>query len=225
MPSTDAPIHRLAVVILLSSFVALTSSRGWARPAADPDAKAKASAKALAADADRHYKLGRFEEALAAFEKAYETFPAPGLLFNIAQCHRALGHWERALFFYQGYLRERPDAPNRATVETLIEQTRRSMDEERARADREAEDRRRAEERAREDARLAREAEERRRAEELERQALLDTQREGRPITKKWWFWTAVAGTALLVGGTVLYLSSDASEVPPSGSLGTLDWR
>ena len=36
------------------------------------------------------YKLGRFDEALADYSKAYELKPIPSFLFNIGQCHRQL---------------------------------------------------------------------------------------------------------------------------------------
>jgi len=68
------------------------------------------------------YNVGDFDAALADVTKAYKLRPAPALLFNIGQCHRALHHWEKAEFFYHGYLREKPDAPNRDKVEALIEE-------------------------------------------------------------------------------------------------------
>jgi len=68
------------------------------------------------------YNAGEFEKALKDATEAYVLEPAPGLLYNLGQCHRALHHWERAEFFYRGYLREKPDAPNREAVEALIAQ-------------------------------------------------------------------------------------------------------
>lgn len=71
-------------------------------------------------EGEREYRLGRFERAIEAYSRAYERVPEPELLFNIAQCHRNLGRFERAVFFYRGYLREMKDATNRARVEKLI---------------------------------------------------------------------------------------------------------
>jgi tetratricopeptide (TPR) repeat protein len=68
------------------------------------------------------YNVGDFEAALTDVTKAYKLRPAPALLFNIGQCHRALHHWEKAEFFYRGYLREKPEATNRDKVEALIEE-------------------------------------------------------------------------------------------------------
>jgi tetratricopeptide (TPR) repeat protein len=78
------------------------------------------------------YNVGRFEQSLELYTKAYERYPKPALLFNIGQCHRLLGHYERALFFYHGFLREQPDAPNRALAEQHIEESQRALDAQRA---------------------------------------------------------------------------------------------
>ncbi|MHB8418063.1 MAG: hypothetical protein ACYDCL_08300 [Myxococcales bacterium] len=80
------------------------------------------AARDLAKRSMVEYDAGDFDKALADAQQAYELTPLPGLLFNLGQCHRALHHWERAEFFYRGYLRKKPDAKNRAEVEALIAQ-------------------------------------------------------------------------------------------------------
>ena len=66
------------------------------------------------------YDQGHFEQALDEAEQAYRLYPLPPILYNIAQCQRALGHWERAAFFYEEYLAKVPDSPTRKAVEDLI---------------------------------------------------------------------------------------------------------
>lgn len=66
------------------------------------------------------YDLGSFDKALDEAEQAYRLDPLPQILFNIAQCHRALKHWEQAAFFYRRYLLKLPAAPNRRTVDDLL---------------------------------------------------------------------------------------------------------
>jgi hypothetical protein len=78
----------------------------------------------------KHYNLGRFPEAIAEFEQAYDIDPAPILLFNIAQCHRQTGNKERALFFYRRYLEQAPNAPNRNDVEMRVKDLTQSLQEE-----------------------------------------------------------------------------------------------
>jgi tetratricopeptide (TPR) repeat protein len=106
-------------------------------------------AKALTAQAELDYKVGKFEQALDGYTKAYEVFPTPALLFNLGQCHKLLKNYERATFFFRGYLRDKPDAPNRAVVEGLLADAQKSLDEEQAQAKKEADDKQAAEERSR----------------------------------------------------------------------------
>jgi tetratricopeptide (TPR) repeat protein len=80
----------------------------------------KAAAKIHFDKGQREYDLGNFDAAVKEFEEAYRLFPSPALLFNLGQAHRKLGSNERALFFYRGYLRNMPSAPNRAEVEQWI---------------------------------------------------------------------------------------------------------
>jgi tetratricopeptide (TPR) repeat protein len=89
-------------------------------------------AKTLVSRATVEYNVGRFDQALELYTQAYEKYPKPALLFNIGQCHRLLGHYERALFFYHGYLREQPEAANRPLVEQRIDESQRALDAQRA---------------------------------------------------------------------------------------------
>ena len=82
---------------------------------------ARASAKTYYERGTTDYNLGHFDEAIKAYEQAYEVDHAPILLFNIAQAHRQLGNNERAVFFYRRYLENAPkDVDNRSLVETRI---------------------------------------------------------------------------------------------------------
>jgi tetratricopeptide (TPR) repeat protein len=174
-------------------------------------------ARKLVGEANRDYKLARFDAALGNYEKAYELAPSPRLLFNIAQCHRHLGHHERAIFFFEGYLREVPRGKNRKLVETLLAEERTAF--------------------AAEQAELAR-----RRAAETPSSPPIDTRvkvdpgppppvlvaapaPKKRPITKQWWFWTAVGIGAAAATTTVVLLATGGDAELPSGTAGTLDRR
>ncbi len=202
---------------------------------ADP----KADARAHVAAADTSYKLGDFAKALDDYQQAYKLFPVPALLFNIGQCHRQLKQYERALFFFEGFLRDSaPNAPNRDVVEGLAAEMRAAMTKQQAEeAAAAAEEHRRAEEErahADEEARrrAAEEAAQRRAAEDdARRQAQLDEARRAEAehdrnrFYKQWWFWTAVGGAVAIAGGTAYYFSGSTTIVEPSGSLGGLDRR
>jgi len=90
------------------------------------------TAKELATHASVEYKVGHFEQALDLYGKAYESYPTPALLFNIGQCHKMLKSYERAIYFFHGYLRDAPDAPNRAFVEKLMAEAQSELDAQRA---------------------------------------------------------------------------------------------
>ncbi len=77
-------------------------------------------ARALVTRSILEFNSAQFEAALADIKKAYLLDPRPGLLFNLAQCERAMHHWELARFAYQRYLSALPNAPNRAVVQGLI---------------------------------------------------------------------------------------------------------
>jgi tetratricopeptide (TPR) repeat protein len=192
--------------------------------AADP----KADAKPHITAADTAYKLGEFTKALDEYSTAYEIFKAPGLLFNIAQCHRNLQQYDKAVFFYEGYLRADPKAKNRALVEDLLKESRAAL--EKQKADQAAADAARNAEA--EAARL----EAQRKADEAARErALADAKKieearkaraaKGDPFYQKWWFWTGVGVAAAAAGGTIYYFSGDTTFIEPMGSLGNLDRR
>src|SRR5208282_37788 len=90
-------------------------------------ADAAREAQMLAHRSALEYDLGHAEDALRDIEHAYLLDPLPGLLFNLGQCHRKLEHWKQAQEAYQGFLRYRPNAPNRETVLKLIEEMKRGQ--------------------------------------------------------------------------------------------------
>ncbi len=68
----------------------------------------------------RHFQLGHYQDALAEYEAGYMMVPDPAFLYNIAQCHRKMGHDKEAIGFYKSYLRAAPNSPNRADVQKRI---------------------------------------------------------------------------------------------------------
>lgn len=213
--------HRFLIVLLATFFAsqAVGPPEADARRKRPPNKQRIKLARKLYKHGDRLYSLGRFAEAKAKFSKAYEVLPLPGFLFNIAQCHRQLDECPRAIFFFKGYIRKRPDARNRDLVLRLIKE---------------------CEQRIAEKKRLA--AEEKRRREEAERRRRAITQpvvkvvpvptpvgpkKDEPPVHRRWWFWTAVGGSVLAVAlavGLGVGFGYKAKEVDPSGSLGTIYW-
>lgn len=187
------------VAVGLCALIALVLGVGGARA----EDAATREAKKHYAKGDKLFALGKFDQALAEFEAAYEAKPLPKLLFNIGQAHRNLDHYDQAIFAFRKYLREVPDADNREAVEKLIDdlEARQAAAEERER-ERQAElDRERARERER----------------ELARQRAA---RGGdKPIYTRWWFWGGIAAVAGAGAGGYFLLRDDGL---PSTDLGNV---
>jgi tetratricopeptide (TPR) repeat protein len=66
------------------------------------------------------FSAGRFVDALAHFQSAYDLSHRAVLLYNIGQCHDRLRHDTEALAAFEGYLEAIPDAPQRGEVESRI---------------------------------------------------------------------------------------------------------
>jgi hypothetical protein len=66
------------------------------------------------------YDIGRWDEAIAEYEKAYALHEDPSLLFNMAQTCRRKGDLKRALDLYKNYLVKEPESPLRGEVEDRI---------------------------------------------------------------------------------------------------------
>ena len=98
--------------------VACFAGSGTAQAA--PDESHVAEAKQHYAAATKFYNLAEYEGALREFKEAYRAVEDPAFLFNIAQCHRKLGHNQDAITFYRNYLRRAPQTANRAEVERRI---------------------------------------------------------------------------------------------------------
>ena len=83
---------------------------------ADDVAEARARFRSGAA----HYAAKRYREAIEEFEAAYRLKPHGAIHYNVAQCRERLGEWPGAIRAYHDYLREVPDANDRASVEASI---------------------------------------------------------------------------------------------------------
>ncbi|AKF05590.1 Thiol-disulfide isomerase [Sandaracinus amylolyticus] len=91
-----------------------------AQQAAAPTAEQRQRARELYGEGQAHFEAGRFAEAQAAFEGAYREVPNPVVLLGVASAQEGLGQPLDAARTLRRYLRERPDAPDRATIEQRI---------------------------------------------------------------------------------------------------------
>lgn len=98
------------VVALAPAGPAPAAGQEPAAPADDP----KARGEKLFEEASAAYNLGKFDEAIAKFEAAYELLKAPSLLYNLGQAHvRAheydgdVAHLRRAKALYDNFIKIR----------------------------------------------------------------------------------------------------------------------
>jgi hypothetical protein len=66
------------------------------------------------------YRAKQYREAIAEFEAAYRLKPAGAIHYNVAQCRERLGEWPAAIRSYHDYLREAPEANDRAVVRAAV---------------------------------------------------------------------------------------------------------
>src|ERR1051325_9416847 len=108
-------------LVLISMGIAPVAMAAPATPPASPEAARREEAKAEFNQGNTAYNLGKYDEAVAHFEKAYGLSRVPEILFNLGQCYRK--RWEdekksdlgrRALHYYQALVREAPGSRVRA---------------------------------------------------------------------------------------------------------------
>ncbi len=192
----------------------------------DPD---EAKARVLFKEAQVAYDVGRFDDALTRYSDAYTLKPLPGFLFNIAQCHRNLGHFKEAAFFFGRFIdNARPDTADLPLARELLDEMNRKQSEK---------------EQLEKDAAAAAAAE--RREKELKTpgdapqavnlQPGLDAlppppvpaAEPEKPVYTKWWFWTVVgvvvAGAATATVVAVTEGNQKPVDMRPKPTLGEIN--
>jgi hypothetical protein len=181
--------------------------------AATPAEANKVKARDLYKRGMAAYVLEHFPDAISLFEQGFREEPEPAFLFNIAQCHRQLGDYKMASFFFGRFIdNSSTESPVVAQARELLEDmNRRQADAERAAA-----------EKPKSDAPVAT---------TLEPTALKEPLLppppppvEETPVYKKGWFWGVVGGAVVVVAGgiTAGVLLSQPKTVPYTPTMTTL---
>ncbi|HEX3696817.1 MAG TPA: tetratricopeptide repeat protein [Polyangia bacterium] len=79
--------------------------------------------------ATRAYDVGKYQEAIEEYQKAYEIGGDAAMIYNIAQAYRLSDQLSEAIRFYRRYLQRSPSAPNREIVERRIAELEKVVDE------------------------------------------------------------------------------------------------
>jgi hypothetical protein len=78
------------------------------------------SAVELAEGARRAYDLGKMDQAVDGYARAYQISGDPNLLYSMAEAHRDAGHDADALRTFQTYLRRDPQGIHRESAEAQV---------------------------------------------------------------------------------------------------------
>ena len=110
----------LAIAVLLS----LALSAPLIGPVSEAEAQAtpgvKARARELYTLGQQQFRQGDFVTAQRSFEDAYRAVPNPVVLLSISECQVRSEDFTAAVATLKRYLQEKPNAPDRAQVETQI---------------------------------------------------------------------------------------------------------
>jgi tetratricopeptide (TPR) repeat protein len=168
----------LARLASLSCLVVVLLAGSNAGAIEDEDLAA-ARARTLFERGMSHFQAAEYDSAIAMWEEAFRTKPAPEFLYNIGQAYRRLRRPDQALPYYRRYLELRPDALNRGDVERIIA----GLESERAAAGRSATA-------AATTTGAAATAD-------------LAAAPPHRPLARRPWFWIALAGGAAVVASAI----------------------
>lgn len=100
----------LPILVLLAALLAPPSAR----------AEDVAEAKTRFRKGAELYRAKQYRAAIDEFEAAYRLKPAGAIHYNVAQCRERLGEWPAAIRSYHDYLREAPEANDRAVVRAAV---------------------------------------------------------------------------------------------------------
>jgi ABC-type cobalt transport system substrate-binding protein len=112
-------LRRIVCAVVVTVALALPANAVFAQdgdPAAEPAEDPKAQAQVHWEAGLRAYNVGDFGQAITEWKAGYRLHGSPVFLLNIAQAYRGSRDYKNAIFFFNTYLRESPDAANREEV-------------------------------------------------------------------------------------------------------------
>ena len=122
------------VLLLSLSLPSIGLAHAEAQPATDAATEAEAAdaddPRVLYDQGELAYTEGRFDEALALFQRAYDLSGRAELLYNVGIAATNSGDERTALAAFERYLAEIPDASNRLLVEGRLAGLREEIEEE-----------------------------------------------------------------------------------------------
>jgi tetratricopeptide (TPR) repeat protein len=114
-------------LLVVCAAICAFASIAWMPTARAQSADALKKAQAAFDDAQLNYLQGKYDDAAAGFQKAYDARPFPQFLYNVGASYHMKGKqtsdvpsYEKAVEFYKRYLSEDPNAADKPKVEKAI---------------------------------------------------------------------------------------------------------
>ena len=162
----------VALLWSLGSAASIAAAPVGAKPAPRAESTLDPQAEELYRRGVAQYRAEQYSDAVVSFEAAYRISQAPRLLYNLATTHRKLGHLQDAIDFFDEYLKREPaiEPGRRSAVEGYLSELREQLQAQTAAP------------------RVTASPQP------------LPPPPPSEPLYRKWWFWTAVGGAAVLTG-------------------------
>ena len=112
----------LILAFLAISITLASSAQAQNKAKEKPSAEATARARDAYKKGQRYFDAGEYHNAEATFREAYAAVPNPVVLLSVAECQKRAGKHAEAVSTFERYLKEKPDAKDRAEVEGKIEE-------------------------------------------------------------------------------------------------------
>lgn len=110
-------LTKLALIVMVVGSAPLPAI---AQPAPAPTSPDETAVRELVEQAQRHFDLGEYTNAIDGFREAYRLDPRPGLFYNLGQAYRLQGDCVTAAFMYRSFLRLAPDSKYRPLAEQQL---------------------------------------------------------------------------------------------------------
>lgn len=124
MLSMKSMMRRQAFWAALAAMTAVAVAPGQAQAQGGQKPPVSESERAVAR---RHFErgkelhaAGRYKDAASEYLAAYERFPAPAFLYNVAQVYRLAGDKQAALTHYRKYLEQEPEGEGSADAREFV---------------------------------------------------------------------------------------------------------
>lgn len=108
-------------IVLLALQLAAGPAFAQARAFDELTPEQKQSLAKLVDTGKAEYDVGNFEASLESFQRAYDIYRHPDILYRMGLCYERLGEDAAAVRHYRQFLEEVPDAPERPRIEKTID--------------------------------------------------------------------------------------------------------